>query len=74
MHMPLFEYQCRDCERPFESFVTADRKPACPACGSENLLKMISRLGMVGASASASEACNMPAPMCGAQGGRCGCN
>jgi putative FmdB family regulatory protein len=72
--MPLYEYQCRDCERPFESFVTTDRKPACPACGSENLMKMLSRLGMVGASASPAEACNMPAPMCGAQGGRCGCN
>ena len=72
--MPLYEYQCRDCERPFESFVTTDRKPACPACGSENLVKMLSRLGMVGASGSHSEACNMPAPMCGARGGRCGCN
>ena len=72
--MPLYEYQCRECERLFESFVTGDRKPACPACGSGNLMKMLSRLGMVGASASTAEACNMPAPMCGAQGGRCGCN
>ena len=72
--MPLFEFQCRECEKPFETFVTADRKPACPACGSEDLLKMLSRLGMVGAStASAAESCAMPAPMCGAQGGRCGC-
>jgi putative FmdB family regulatory protein len=73
--MPLFEFQCRDCERPFEAFVTAERKPECPACGSEHLEKMLSRLGMVGASSgSAAEGCAMPAPMCGAQGGRCGCN
>ncbi|HVL68665.1 MAG TPA: zinc ribbon domain-containing protein [Vicinamibacterales bacterium] len=72
--MPLFEYQCRDCEKPFETFVTVDRKAACPSCGSENLLKLLSRLGMVGAGASQAEAaCEMPAPMCGAQGGRCGC-
>ena len=71
--MPVFEYQCRDCERPFESFVTADRKAACPSCGSGNLLKMLSRIGMVGASASSEASCAMPAPVCGAQGGRCGC-
>lgn len=72
--MPLFEYQCRDCEKPFEAFVTSDRKAACPACGSENLLKMLSRLGMVGASGSREASCEMPASMCGARGGRCGCN
>ena len=72
--MPLFEFQCRECERAFETFVTAERKAACPACGSENLEKMLSRLGMVGASGSPAVACEMPAPMCGAQGGRCGCN
>lgn len=71
--MPLFEYQCRECERPFESFVTADRKPVCPGCGSENLQKLLSRPGMVGASTASADACEMPAPMCGAQGGRCGC-
>jgi putative FmdB family regulatory protein len=73
--MPLFEFECRECDKAFEAFVTTDRKPACPACGSENLSKMLSRLGMVGASsAPATESCAMPAPMCGAQGGRCGCN
>ena len=74
--MPLFEFQCRDCEKPFESFVTTERKPSCPSCGSENLSKLLSRLGMVGAGASRTSAasCAAPAPMCGAQGGRCGCN
>jgi putative FmdB family regulatory protein len=75
MGMPLFEFQCRDCEKPFEAFVTTDRKAACPACGSANLLKMLSRLGMVGVGGSHSEAaCEAPAPMCGMQGGRCGCH
>lgn len=75
MGMPLFEFQCRDCEKPFEAFVTTDRKAACPSCGSENLLKMLSRLGMVGVGGSRTEStCDAPAPMCGMQGGRCGCN
>lgn len=72
--MPLFEFQCAACERQFESFVTADRKPVCPACGGERLQKLLSRPGMVGAAGSTADACGMPAPMCGAQGGRCGCN
>jgi putative FmdB family regulatory protein len=72
--MPLFEFQCRDCQTPFEAFVTSERTPACPACGSQELLKLLSRLGMVGTSASQAEAiCDAPASMCGAQGGRCGC-
>ena len=70
--MPLFEYQCRDCTKPFEAFVTADRTPSCPACQGTNLLKLLSRPGMVGTASARSEGCAMPsAPACG--GGRCGC-
>lgn len=74
--MPLYEYLCRDCNRPFEAFVTADRTPSCPACRGANLSKLLSRLGMVGVSAGRSDptSCAMPASMCGAQGGRCGCH
>jgi putative FmdB family regulatory protein len=71
--MPLYEYQCRDCDKPFEMFVTSDRKAACPSCGSEQLTKLLSRLGMVGAGDSRDTACDAPAQMCGARGGRCGC-
>ena len=73
--MPLYEYLCRDCNKPFEAFVTADRTPSCPACSGGNLSKLLSRLGMVGVSGahSAADSCAMPAPMCGAKGGRCGC-
>jgi len=70
--MPLFEYECRDCGQPFEAFVTADRMAACPACQSNNLTKLLSRLGMVGVASTRNEGCAMPtAPACG--GGRCGC-
>jgi putative FmdB family regulatory protein len=70
--MPLFEYECRDCGKPFEAFVTADRVATCPSCEGTNLRKLLSRLGMVGVSSSRSEGCAMPSsPVCG--GGRCGC-
>lgn len=72
--MPLYEYQCRDCQTPFEAFVTPDRKASCPSCGGEQLVKLLSRLGMVGATdARGGDTCAAPAPMCGAQGGHCGC-
>jgi putative FmdB family regulatory protein len=71
--MPLFEYECRDCGKPFEAFVTASRTPACPSCEGTNLAKMLSSPGLVGAAAAPrSDTCGRPsAPVCGA--GRCGC-
>jgi putative FmdB family regulatory protein len=70
--MPIFEYQCGDCEREFEAFVTGDRKPACPSCHGENLSKLLSRPGMVSAASGGAHAA--PVPACRAQGGRCGCH
>lgn len=64
--MPLFEYVCRDCERPFEAFVTADRQPECPSCHSRSLEKQLSRFAVStnGVTARSSAA---PAP-CGTCG------
>ncbi len=72
--MPIFEYQCGDCEREFEAFVTVDRKPTCPSCHGEKLSKLLSRPGMVSAASAQPGSCAAPAPVCGAQGGRCGCH
>ena len=47
--MPIFEYLCQDCGREFETFVTGERKPACPGCQGVNLGKLLSAPGMVGA-------------------------
>jgi len=55
--MPLFEYECRDCEKSFEAFVTTDRPATCPTCTGTNLRKLLSRLGMVGVAAGPSEGC-----------------
>lgn len=48
--MPIFEYRCRDCRHPFETLVTADRRPACPTCGSDQLDKQISVFAVAGRS------------------------
>jgi len=73
--MPLFEFECRDCGRRFEAFVTADRKPACPACQGAELRKLVSSPGMVG---SLRQGYGEPAaeaiPACRAQGGHCACS
>jgi putative FmdB family regulatory protein len=46
--MPLFEYECTDCGRQFEAFVTSSRKAVCPSCKGEKLEKLVSRLGRIG--------------------------
>jgi putative FmdB family regulatory protein len=72
--MPLFEYHCRDCGRAFETFVTAERKAACPGCQGENLAKLLSRPGMVGTSDQARPSGSEPSfGGCGAGGASCAC-
>jgi putative FmdB family regulatory protein len=70
--MPLFEYLCQDCGREFETFVTGERRPACPGCHGANLGKRLSRPGMVGAGER--EAAPKPSfGGCGAGGASCAC-
>jgi putative FmdB family regulatory protein len=70
--MPIYEYQCRDCEAPFEALVTASRPPSCPTCHGTHLAKLLSAPGMVGVSSQSRESCAAPQrPVCG--GGTCGC-
>ena len=72
--MPLYEYECRECGRTFEAFVTAERTAGCPGCGSANLAKLLSSPGMVGAGSGAQpEDSGFPAGRCGAGGANCAC-
>jgi putative FmdB family regulatory protein len=72
--MPLFEYECRDCGRTFEAFVTADRTAGCPACQGTNLTKLLSSPGMVGRSGDSRSARSLPmSGGCGAGGEGCAC-
>jgi putative FmdB family regulatory protein len=70
--MPIFEYRCDDCGKTFETFVTAQRAPECPGCHSDNLAKLLSSPGLVGAGNGRTEARSLPmSGGCGA--GTCGC-
>ena len=43
--MPIFEFICSDCGRPFEELVMSTSKIAdvtCPSCQSQNITKQIS--------------------------------
>ena len=44
--MPLFEYTCRACGAKFEILVRKGDTPACPACSSFDLEKMLSEIAI----------------------------
>lgn len=48
--MPLFDYRCQSCAVEFEVLVRAasygDPPPACPACGSEKIDRLLSTFAM----------------------------
>jgi len=48
--MPIYEYRCHDCKRPFSLLVyTFDPPlaPICPRCHGENVSRLISRFAVV---------------------------
>lgn len=63
--MPIYEYYCDDCKKPFEVFVRSINTPVtprCPECGGEHIQKeatAASAVGLGGASsfAASSSAC-----------------
>ncbi|TWU67023.1 Zinc ribbon domain protein [Crateriforma conspicua] len=70
--MPLYEYECKTCEKTVEVLVRNESKePECPGCGDHDLEKLIS----VPASPAVKSAGGSSLPMagdCGAPGGCCG--
>jgi putative FmdB family regulatory protein len=53
--MPLYEYQCAECETVFETIrpiVKADAPIACSNCGSRQTSRMLSVFAMIGGSSS----------------------
>ena len=41
--MPIYEYVCEKCQQEFEEIVLGDEAIICPACGSSETSKLISR-------------------------------
>lgn len=79
--MPIFEYQCSECNNKYDIFhksQSSSEKIECPSCGSDKSKKLFSAFAAsVNTSSSmpscASGACDMPSmPSCA--GGMCGLN
>jgi putative FmdB family regulatory protein len=64
--MPIYEYQCRECGRTFETLVTGSTRAACPGCRSERLERKLSVFA-VGATPSKPASGSFPQP-CGTCG------
>lgn len=55
--MPLYEYRCEHCGQEFEELILGEEKVVCPSCGTEAVLRLISR------PASPQVSSNAPLPM-----------
>jgi len=47
--VPIYEYQCEDCDQQFEEWFRTRRQVseiACPRCGSQRVMKMLSVFGV----------------------------
>jgi putative FmdB family regulatory protein len=42
--MPLYAYNCLDCNNDFEQLVRASDVPSCPSCGSEKLQQQVAKI------------------------------
>ena len=40
--MPIYEYTCKACEHQFETLVRKGDTPACSACGSTDIERLLS--------------------------------
>ncbi len=75
--MPLYEYRCRPCDRPFEKYArTFNEPPACPGCGGADVTRLLStfavstRSGGTGESQPAFGGCGEGPPCGSSQCGR----
>ena len=42
--MPLYSYNCQDCNADFEILVRVADTPACPSCGSSKLQQQVAKV------------------------------
>ncbi len=73
--MPLYEYECRSCKARFEHLVFARAaEVACRACGSTDVVQLLSTFAVGSESAKASQEAGPCAGCQGMQGGTCPMN
>lgn len=44
MRMPLYGYHCADCNKDSELLMRSSDVPVCPACGSQKMERLMSRV------------------------------
>jgi putative FmdB family regulatory protein len=44
--MPIYEYRCRACGHDFETLVRGSEQPACTACQSQDIERLLSSFGV----------------------------
>jgi len=57
--MPIYEYHCCSCGKDFETFVWSSRdeeKVTCPACGKDDVKRLLSSFSCQGSLANAAGA------------------
>lgn len=70
--MPLFEFVCSNCDRPFEELVRNSgvvSEVTCPNCGSPQVKKKLSTFASRGAGSSFSFGSSSSAAACNTGGG-----
>lgn len=74
--MPLYEYSCGTCERPFEMLVSTPALAdavVCRFCGGSNVRRLISAFAARSSGESYAEAAPTAPRAGGCCGGACGC-
>ncbi len=58
--MPIYEYQCQECEQVFEEIASAkdkDNARTCPACGSKTARRLMSTFAIGKPASGSSVSC-----------------
>jgi putative FmdB family regulatory protein len=67
--MPIYEYVCEDCHKPFEKIVLKQAEPVtCPACGSSHhtlQFSIVSKPAKSGNGDASSSSCACTPATCG---------
>ena len=69
--MPVYEFNCKECQHDFEELVLGSEMVSCPNCQSQKLEKLVSAFAVGDARSFGAESMPMPTPMTGGCG-QCG--